>query len=84
VPLQPLLDAFERKVRASLQLLESEAAALTRAPLSIGPITVACALGYMDYRFDALGWRALAPRLAHWHEEITNRHSFQATAPMDD
>jgi len=83
VPLQPLLDAFERKVRASLALLESEADALMRAPLSIGPITVACALGYLDYRFDTLGWRALAPHLAQWHGEITQRASFQATAPVD-
>ncbi len=83
VPLQPLLDAFELKVRASLALLEAQAGALERAPLSIGPITVACALGYVDYRFETLGWRALAPRLARWHGEITKRPSFQATAPID-
>jgi glutathione S-transferase len=83
VPLQPLVDAFELKVRAALQLLEAEAQALIQAPLSIGPITVACALGYVDYRFDTLGWRTLAPQLAQWHGEITKRSSFQATAPID-
>lgn len=83
VPLQILMDAFELKVRASLQLLEQEAAALANAPFSIGVITVACALGYIDYRFDALGWRAIAPDLANWHAQLCQRPSFQATEPVD-
>lgn len=83
VPLQPLLDAFELKVRASLQLLDAEAEALAAAPFSIGAITVGCALGYIDYRFDALGWRAIAPRLAAWHAQLCQRPSFQATEPID-
>ena len=83
VPLQPLLDAFELKVSASLALLDAEAAALRAAPFSIGTLTVGCALGYIDYRFDALGWRAIAPRLAAWHAELCKRPSFQATEPVD-
>lgn len=82
-PLQGLLDAFELKTQASLQLLDQEAAALAAAPLSIGSITVGCALGYLDYRFDALGWRALAPRLAAWQADLVRRPSFQATEPVD-
>lgn len=82
-PLQPLLDAFELKVRASLALLDAEAEALDTAPFSIGTLTVGCALGYIDYRFDALGWRAIAPRLAQWHARLCQRPSFQATAPVD-
>ena len=83
VPLQPLLDAFELKVRAALALLDSEAQALGAAPFSIGTLTVGCALGYIDYRFDALGWRSIAPRLAQWHAELCKRPSFQATEPVD-
>jgi glutathione S-transferase len=82
-PLQPLVDAFELKVRASLALLDAEAEALGAAPFSIGPITVGCALGYIDYRFDALNWRGLAPRLAQRHQELSRRPSFQATEPID-
>ena len=81
-PLQPLLDAFALKTRACLHLLDCETAALARAPLSIGTITIGCALGYLDYRFDAFGWRALAPRLAPWHQELNARPSFQATEPV--
>ncbi len=82
-PLQALLDAFELKTRASLAQLDAEADALAQAPLSIGQITVGCALGYLDYRFDALGWRALAPRLAAWQAAIEARESFAATRPVD-
>ena len=82
-PLQPLLDAFELKVHASLRLLDAEAGQLAQAPLSIGTLTVGCALGYVDYRFGTLGWRGVAPRLAAWHAELTQRASFEATQPID-
>lgn len=83
VPLAALLDAFELKTRASLTLLDGEAAALADAPFSIGHLTLGCALGYLDYRFDALGWRAIAPSLARWFETLRRRPSFQATEPTD-
>ncbi|MCG2594326.1 glutathione S-transferase family protein [Ramlibacter sp. XY19] len=82
-PLQPLLDAFELKARASLKELDAEAQALAQAPFTIGSLTVACALGYLDYRFDAFGWRAQAPRLAAWFAGVSTRPSLQATAPVD-
>ena len=83
LPLQPLLAAFELKTEASLKLLDDEAQALTETPLSIGHIALGCALGYMDYRFDAYGWRQRAPRLADWHTELRKRPSFQTTEPID-
>jgi glutathione S-transferase len=82
-PLLPLLDAFELKTRASLSQLEDEAQALNETPFSIGHIALGCALGYLDYRFDAFGWRSLAPRLAEWHAEVRTRPSFQHTEPID-
>ena len=82
-PLQALIDAFELKSRASLRQLDSEAPALEAAPFSIGSITVACALGYMDYRFDQFGWRDQAPDLAKWHAKICERPSLKATEPID-
>ena len=83
VPLAQLLEAFELKTRACLQLLEDEADALRGAAFSIGHITLGCALGYLDYRFDTLGWRALAPRLADWLAVVQARPSFQSTEPVD-
>jgi glutathione S-transferase len=82
-PLPAMLDAFDVKTRACLQLLDDEVEALESAPFSIGTVTVGCALGYLDYRFSALGWRALTPRLAHWFSVLQARPSFQSTEPYD-
>ncbi|MGJ7579858.1 glutathione S-transferase family protein [Variovorax sp. RHLX14] len=82
-PLPALLDAFELKTRAAIALLENEAETLGAAPLSIGAITIGCALGYADYRFETLGWRASAPTLSAWLEHLRERPSFQATEPVD-
>lgn len=82
-PLGELLDAFELKTRAALQLLEQEIAALEAAPFAIGHLTIVCALGYLDYRFAAFGWREQAPRLAAWFEVMQRRPSVAATTPID-
>jgi len=82
-PLKALLEAFELKTLASLALLDAEAGSLDATPLSIGHVTIGCALGYLDYRFDTLGWRERAPRLAHWFAGLDARPSFRATAPVD-
>lgn len=78
---QVLIDAFHRKTLASLQQLDGEAEALQAAPLTIGHVALACALGYLDFRFEALGWRGLAPRLSRWNEAVQARASFMATLP---
>lgn len=78
-PLPNLIAAFELKVLASLKQLDDEAQALVAMPLSIGHVTLGCALGYLDYRFDGLDWRKSALRLAEWHAEISKRPSFKTT-----
>ena len=70
------------KIARSLDSLEKEAAVL-EGPLTIGNITVGCALGYLDLRFADLGWRKTRPTLAAWFEKISQRPSFQATVPKD-
>ena len=82
-PLPALIDAFELKMQASLKQLDDETQALAEMPFSIGHVTVGCALGYLDYRFDGFGWRSLAPRLADWHAELRQRASFRNTEPVD-
>ena len=83
VPLEALIDAFELKTQACLKQLDDEAQALNEVPFSIGHVAVGCALGYLDYRFGALNWRAVAPRLAEWYEETRARPSFESTEPVD-
>jgi glutathione S-transferase len=82
-PLPALIDAFELKTRAALRQLDDEALALAEAPFAIGHVAIACALGYLDYRFDTFGWRAIAPRLAEWEAQLRTRPSLQQTAPVD-
>jgi len=79
---QTLIDAFDLKVRASLAQLDKEAPALGSSGFNIGHLTLACALSYMDFRFDALGWRKLAPALAAWYETVSQRPSMRATEPQ--
>lgn len=83
VPLTALLAAFELKTTASLQLLESEVDALGASAFGIGHLTLVCALGYLDYRFDSFGWREKAPRLALWFAQMQQRPSVAATEPVD-
>jgi len=83
VPLQSLIDAFDLKTRAALKQLDDEAQALEETAFSIGHIALGCALGYLDYRFDTFGWRAIAPRLADWHARVLARPSFQHTEPLE-
>jgi glutathione S-transferase len=66
----------EEETRA--QVIERQKAAITRSLVlleenppeaghpTIGAITVACALGYLDFRYAADNWRDGHPRLAQW------------------
>lgn len=79
-----LLEAFALKNSACLARLEAHVAALESTPLSIGHISVGCALGYLDFRFADLRWREVAPCLARWNDAIQKRPSFGATSPSLD
>jgi glutathione S-transferase len=82
-PLPTLIDAFELKTLASLRQLEDESQRLSQAAFSIGHVSVGCALGYLDYRFESMQWRSRAPRLAAWYGELCRRPSFAGTEPQD-
>ncbi len=49
--------------------------------LTIADIAVGCTLGYLDFRFAHLGWRAAHPQLAAWADGLLARPSFTASAP---
>ena len=69
------------KVHSGLAAIEAGAPAWGAA-FDIGKITLACALGYLDFRFAALDWRAAYPAAAAWHARIDARPSLQATRPQ--
>jgi glutathione S-transferase len=68
------------KIRSGLDALEADVAALS-GPLTIGQITVGCALGYLDFRYPNENWRAAHPRLAAWYDAFAKRPAMKETVP---
>src|SRR5580704_15752975 len=68
------------KVTRALAVLEAAPPGLDLPP-DVGQITLACALGYRDFRFPG-SWRANHPRLAGWLDDFAARvPAFAATTP---
>lgn len=75
---EPWLDYQAEKVTRALDALEHD---LPQAGVDIGTIALACALGYLDFRFGA-GWRENHPRLVAWFETVAPEiPGFAASAP---
>jgi glutathione S-transferase len=68
------------KVATGLADLERRAPALG-GRVDLGTIAVACALGYLDFRYASLDWRARHPRTAAWFDPFSRRESMLATLP---
>ncbi len=79
--------AIERqlgKISRGLTALEARVAqrkGCAGEALSIADIAIGCTLGYLDFRFAHLGWRAAHPQLAAWADGLLARPSFTASAP---
>ena len=48
---------------------------------SLSDVAVGCALGYLDFRFAQIEWRAAHPNLAKLNEKLALRTSFVDTKP---
>ena len=44
--------------------------------MSLSDIAVGCALGYLDFRFPQIGWRAAHPNLHRLYDKLSQRQSF--------
>lgn len=75
---EPFIANQTKKINAALGALEGEVGAL-EGPLTIAPIAVSCAMGYMELRNCAPGWRAAQPRLAAWYDNFCQRPSMTET-----
>jgi glutathione S-transferase len=69
-----------KKIDGVLAQLEAEVKALKGKP-TLGSISVACALGYLDFRFAAHDWRSKQPKLAKWFNSFSKTPSIKATVP---
>jgi len=81
---QAWIDRQMNKVHASLKAM---AQGLGDKPycsgihLSLSDIAVGCALGWLEFRFPEIGWRADYPNLAKLMDKLAQRPSFADTAP---
>ena len=81
---QDWLDAHVGKITRSLDAMESETSQL-EGVVNIGTITIACALGYLDFRYSEMNWRAERPGLTAWYDNFSRRPSMATTvAPNAD
>ena len=68
------------KVKAALAVLEAEADGLGMLT-KIGEITIACALGYMDFRYANEPWRPGHPKLEAWYAKVSAMPAMARTVP---
>ena len=65
-------------------VIEAEAdAGLLAGDVTIGQISIGCALGWLDFRFPDDCWRADREVLSNWFEEFCKRPSMRETVPKE-
>ena len=77
----PWMDGQWTKIARALDALEGQWLSHLNGPLDMGQIAVGCALGYLDFRHDARGWRNGRDGLAAWFAAFAARPAMQATQP---
>jgi glutathione S-transferase len=81
-PMDEARTAFLARQKAAvargLAVLESDP---PKGLSDIGAIAVACALGYLDFRFADEPWRDAHPRLAAWFAEVSPLEPLARTVP---
>jgi glutathione S-transferase len=50
---------------------------------TLADVAVGCALGWLQFRFPEIGWRAEYPNLARLSDKLSERQSFKDTAPRE-
>ena len=76
------LDAQWGKVMGGLDALENRWLSHLSGPLDMAQISIASALGYLDLRHDARGWRKGHDALDDWFAVFSQRPAFQETMPV--
>jgi glutathione S-transferase len=79
------VDRQLHKVRASVDAISTGLAdkpwCSSGTHLSLADIAVGCALGYLDFRFPQIAWRAQHANLARLADKLAARQSFIDTLP---
>lgn len=75
------IDGQRSKIDGGLAALEKLQPAFG-TQFGIGQIGAACVLGYLDFRFPDIAWRAQHPNLAAWFAGVSKRPSVHGTFPQ--
>ena len=71
------------KVTHALNSLETNGFIAMEGPLNFGQLSIACALGYLDFLHNALAWRAGQPALSKWNQTFKEFSSNKDTLPSN-
>jgi glutathione S-transferase len=75
------MDAQWDKVSRSVAAVNARWMSHLAGPLDMSHIAIGCALGYLDFRHNARGWRKGNDALDDWFAVFSQRDSMVATAP---
>lgn len=71
---------YKAAMMRTVDVLESDPPGLG---IDIGSITVACALGYMDFRYASDPWRPNHPKLSAWYDSFSQNPAIAQTVPKE-
>lgn len=81
---QDWVERQARKVERALKSADQELAERAWCvgdSYSLADIALGCTLGYLDFRFADLDWRAMCPNLSRHADKLFKRPTFKATVP---
>ena len=83
-PKEAARDAAIARYKAAMsRTVDALEADLPHRHVDIGSIAVACALGYLDFRYASDPWRPGHPKLAAWFEEFSKNPGIAQTVPKE-
>ncbi|MEQ9349729.1 MAG: glutathione S-transferase N-terminal domain-containing protein [Alphaproteobacteria bacterium] len=75
----------EQKIAGAIDALEAEAAAGTLRGLDdLGAVSAACALEFLDRRYEAFDWRKSHKALAAWYGQVSALPAIRESDPPTD
>jgi glutathione S-transferase len=73
------LHIYRGMVGRAADFLEKEVEQFNR--VSVGTLSIGCALGYLDFRFSEENWRLNHPRLSEWFKQFEKLDAMKETKP---
>ncbi len=73
---------WQSAIERALLVMERDSAGFNDT-VTLGQISFACGLGYLDFRLPAIDWRAITPGTAHWYADFSKRPFMVQTVPCE-